>query len=968
MKKYYGVIIKILCLAFMLNLCPWTVGAESGAENEKALSFLKNIGGFAEVDCSPNEWLTRGEFTSVIANACRFNQSTEESSNWNNEVYGEDNNNTVITENGRGNLFNDVDETYPYYESIRAMYNRGFIKGISKDLFAPDLGVSILNVSKVLLDMMGYEKYAIVAGGYPTGYEQVSEELGLTRGIKKAFTDVATQNDLAVMIYNILDTEVLTVTEVTSDGVSYGPKENKTFLNSVLKLDKISGVLTDNGVAGIYSADVKSKDVIVVNDKEIKMTENTAYARNYLGRHINAYTANNTDDGELIYAELSGKDQTFIFDIDDFGEFSMTHIKYFNDRKSISKKLASNVCMIYNGTYKGMFDSKTFDFEKGKVQLIAFNGSNEINLIIVDSYEYMYVKRVNQAEKIIYGSYVNKDVSDKIDLSDDDTYAEIYDESGNATELESIAAGQVLKFEQSGSVIKINVINRKIENFNIKSIEEDEGKKYITSENEKYELYSKFDSSVYSENIKTGGTYNIYLGEDNIAIWLQSESVDEKQAAYLIRCWADDLDEEAIFVRMFGFDGSTDTYELSEKVRVYAKDGKKYSKTSSKVYADYLNGFNGMIKYGKDDENKINYIEFPTDERNSDGQLYKLFETFDDSQSEFNYEKYPWVGEGTVGRRINLASDTKYIKIPLDLKDESKYLVSNVRYFVSSNVRPFIAYASKPNTSVAEYMVFKSTSNDQDIIGTGREFVVVEKITQESKDDENVQKISGMLVSKNGIKNVELYSKMDAAEDADGNPCSIFEAVTDTMRSKENGKLKLYSVKKGDIIRCIYDEYNYVSIADLTYRPTLENPNFPESKCGFLLGSNGLKYSSSAKNSNPYNLEPNGTLSDLVGCKIAYGWVVRCEDENILQTTTRDLSVGISDLDNIDPEKFVNETYKMIGNVLTVDYSKNKVSVKEGSMNDIKTYEEAGSNCSRVLYSSYYDTQMTTIIINGQFY
>ena len=122
MKKYYGVIIKILCLAFMLNLCPWTVLAESGAENEGALSFLKNIGGFVEVDCSPNEWLTRGEFTSVIANACRFNKSTEESSNWNNEVYGEDNNNTVITENDPRNFIGR--RLTP--DSFRLRLNAGF--------------------------------------------------------------------------------------------------------------------------------------------------------------------------------------------------------------------------------------------------------------------------------------------------------------------------------------------------------------------------------------------------------------------------------------------------------------------------------------------------------------------------------------------------------------------------------------------------------------------------------------------------------------------------------------------------------------------------------------------------------------------------------------------------------------------------------------------------------------------------
>lgn len=956
MNKMKNRLLTVLLTAILvINIIPTAFSAESADTMEKEMDFLKNIGGFSKVDISADSLVTRGEFASILANICKINSSESGGNNWNEEVFGTDNNDTLIIEEDSGLKFEDVDTTYPYYNEILAITTRGYMKGVSENLFAPEFGITLLNASKVMLDILGYETYAKVYGGYPAGYQTLASDMGLTDGVAKNFNDTITQKDLAKIIYNALDVNLLKITSIEGGNVNFEPKDGETFMTEILKLDKYSGVVTDNGITSFYSESKLGGSKIKIEDAIFNLADSTEYIRDYIGRHINVYVSNEDDEMTIVYAALSGKDEIFEFSIDDMEEYSDDSITYYDGKKNVVKKISKDACLISNGIALKNFNEDTFKFDSGNVKLISADNSY-INLIIIDKYEYMYVKKVDQTEEVIYGSFVDENqMGETIDLSEKGGYENISitDENENNVTITDIYAGQVLKISESGSVINIEIVNKKVEGFKLNSIYYEDDDTFIKGDSGEFKIAKEYLSSTYKVAIKTGENYNLYLGEDNLVVWM-GKTADEYGAGFLVKAFQDEADENLINLKLYGFDGKMQIVQCQEKIKILAPDGKKYNLIGENAYNLYLNGTNSVIRYSLNDEGKITYIELPTEEKNKNGQLFKLIETDENTSSD-----YSWYGQGTIGNAFHYDSDTKFIKIPADLSDDSKYSVPNyTSYWGMDNTRPLIAYASKPNTVVADYIVFKTEANEVSVVGDKRDFIVVENITEELKDDEIVNKITGMQVGEDGTKRIELYSK----KGDNGIDYTWFENVPDTFQSKTDGKTNLYNVQKGDIIRAIYDEYNMVSAADILYRPTAENPTAPGSKSGFLLGSTGIKGDA---NGNPYRLAASGALaSSSTHYRGAFGWVIRCEGTNILQVTGKDLSVGNVDIDNID-SKFLSETFKITGQTLVVNYSNNKVTVEEGDISDIRSYEEAGANCSRVFYHMYWGTRISTIIING---
>lgn len=958
-----------LAVMMCLNIIP-TAFAEESVEIGSEINFLEYIGGFEGLEVSPESSVTRGEFAAVLANICKLNSVSSENDAWVQENYGEDNKDTLIVADSSALKFTDVDTSYPYYDEILSVVNIGYMKGISENLFAPEYGVTLLQSSKVILDLLGYKEYALVYGGYPAGYESLAQGVDLTDGISKDFNDILTQADLAKLIYNALDIGIVNVTGINGGDVSLESSENETFMSEVLELDKITGTVTDNGITSYYGESALNENSIKIDEKVIEITDKTKDIRDFLGRHVEAYITNDTDEAELIYFELSGRDEIVEFDIENFEKYTRDEITFYNGSKNVTKKLEQNTCMIYNGMAVKSFDENTFDFNSGNVRLIMPDGSN-VNLIIVNSYDYMYVKRTDIDKGIIYGSFVKEtQLGDSLDLGEEGQYEHIYlyNETGTECAITDILPGKVLKISRSDNFIKINVVSSVIEEFKVQSMYTDDyGRNIIKGEQGEFAVLEDYANSTYSTAIKNGESYKLYLGDGNLIVWAEKAGETKDNAGYMVRSWIDDENDESVFVRVYGFDGSFQNYTLKEKVKILGKDKEKYTLNAVDAYNTHLINTNSMIKFTVNVDGLIDYIEFPTENKNIDGQLHKLFETYADENHEYYSGNYGWTGEGTIGRKIQYNSNTKFMKIPVDLKDEQKYTIPSAQqYFAQDSTREFIAYASKPNTAIADFIIFKSSSSDADLVGEGRRFIVVEKITEEYVDEEIVKKISGMYASPNGTGGIELYSKLNDSLDANGNSRrSAFDSVTDSMRTKTNEKYNTYDIKKGDIIRCIYDEYNYVTVAELVYRPTATNEEFPESKAGTIVGTSGRKPSKTELNTNPFYVHNSGSLmTSTTGCRIGYGFVLKTED-NILHYTTQDLSLGNADVNNLS-SKYLWEIYKINSdNVIAVDYSENGVTVNPGSIDDIRTYEEAGSECSRILFNMYYSSQIVTVIING---
>ena len=260
MNKMKNRLLTVLLSAILIiGSFPTAFSSENADIKTKEMDFLENVGGFSNVKISPKSLVTRGEFASILANICKINSFQSQNSDCNSEIFGADNNDTLIIEENSGLKFEDVDTTYPYHNEILAVTTRGYMNGVSEKFFAPEFGITLLNASKVMLDILGYEPYARLYGGYPAGYQALASEMGLTDEISKDFNDTINQQELAKIIYNALDVNMLKLTAVGGGSASFEPKDGETFMTEVLKLEKYSGVVTDNGITSFYSQSKKLK-------------------------------------------------------------------------------------------------------------------------------------------------------------------------------------------------------------------------------------------------------------------------------------------------------------------------------------------------------------------------------------------------------------------------------------------------------------------------------------------------------------------------------------------------------------------------------------------------------------------------------------------------------------------------------------------------------------------------------------
>lgn len=97
-----------------------------------------------------------------------------------------------------------------------------------------------------------------------------------------------------------------------------------------------------------------------------------------------------------------------------------------------------------------------------------------------------------------------------------------------------------------------------------------------------------------------------------------------------------------------------------------------------------------------------------------------------------------------------------------------------------------------------------------------------------------------------------------------------------------------------------------------------------------------------------------------------YGYIIKREG-NILHVTTKDITAPGADPNDISGgfEKY----YLNVGKYVIAEYdSRGGVVSRVGKVDDIKTYEEVGRNCSRILLSGHWNVYLASVIINGGSY
>ncbi len=165
---------------------------------------------------------------------------------------------------------------------INVAYANGIINGMGDGTFNPEGEVTYGQIVKMIVCALGYEPVALANGGYLGGgylYAGSAQVTGFTKGVAGTANAAASRATVARLIYNALEVELMDQTSFSTgiNGSTYEVLENKTILSEKLELEKVDGVIVETYLSDYAYEEGDNTITLVVTksyaDEEVAMYE-----------------------------------------------------------------------------------------------------------------------------------------------------------------------------------------------------------------------------------------------------------------------------------------------------------------------------------------------------------------------------------------------------------------------------------------------------------------------------------------------------------------------------------------------------------------------------------------------------------------------------------------------------------------------------------------------------------------------
>lgn len=353
-----------------------------GTKCETAVEVLSSLGIVegTEEGYKPDNSLTRAEMATILLRAMAMEKNAS----------------------GRA-VFTDVPASHWAYANIGAAYQLGIVNGVSASEYAPDAAVTYEQAVKMVVAALGYTVQAEALGGYPSGYLAKASQLGLLKGVKTGGD--MTRGDMAILLYNALDKELLLPASYGDDAYEFVADGTETLLSYYLKTEKITDTITAVPMGKLVApARRLLSDEVAVGNSAVIMKAGETDAQNLLGVRCEIYTKHDDMVDMPVIVAAVPKAGSEILEIDAAKIESINAGKLtYKDAEGNEKEVrVSGAAVVLNGKLLSAPAENVFMPETGKVRLIQ-NDGGEYSLAIIESYKNHIVKSVNKEEsKIIF--------------------------------------------------------------------------------------------------------------------------------------------------------------------------------------------------------------------------------------------------------------------------------------------------------------------------------------------------------------------------------------------------------------------------------------------------------------------------------------------------------------------------------------------------------------------------------------
>ncbi len=349
-------------------------------------------------------------------------------------------------------VFEDVSANI---SNINTAYRLGIIKGAG-GLFRPDDPITAQELIVMLDRILGYSETAEYYGGYPAGYTRVANDLKLLNHAEIADMNTAlSYEQLAEIFYNALDAEVM-----IQDGNGKFVKGDRNLLNYYHDIYDDKGIVTANYRTNLGNAGDVDSSFVRIQDRAFAVgnTDAAQHIGEYVSYYYRADDKNGTD--ELLYIETDDKTSVLTIDCEDVSEQTqIDKIIYTTDaNREKTLTLPKDLTVVYNNKLCNNLTRADFKPESGSLRLVDNDGDGKYNILFINSYKTVIVKKVfSDGDKI--QDYIE---GDTIELSKYGILA-LTDASGNAMEASDITKWNVLSIAESkdGDIAEVIVSNDK---------------------------------------------------------------------------------------------------------------------------------------------------------------------------------------------------------------------------------------------------------------------------------------------------------------------------------------------------------------------------------------------------------------------------------------------------------------------------------------------------------------------------
>lgn len=795
---------------------------------------------------------------------------------------------------------------------INALYESGIVSPAADKMFNPNDNITYEQACKMLVYALGYGKWVNYTGGSMNIFTEIAARAKF--GISPADANALSVEECAALLYKAMKVDL---PEFTGERTKSGDTIFETYHDIYIRegqVRTVGGLSLDNNSLEDGKAQVDNETFDVDGGCDIY---------DFFGQRVEYIYKKSDPFKTVIYTErINENDKISVRsnDIKSVDEKSGA-IEYYTDNGSKVKKLnfdpKSNV-FINGRAMETHLNDRIQEFidetRKGTVELIKANGASVYNIVNIKSYEVFVIGMHDKNTETIYDYYNS---ANKTEL-DDVEYLNIIDTNGMSSSLPTTFPATVLiaKADNNES-IEIVCCNEK-KDLSVSSTNNAE--REITVDGKIY----KIDKTAFERqngDIKAGKTYSVTFDNFGEIVYITQKNSDDLKVGWLKKGYLIDkgFGEYSLCLDIYDHtEGKAHKLYMADSITI---DAEKYKAEKYRDVVSALPGTNELdesrqyvriepqiIRYSLNDNNDITNMDTANCGTNEDK---------DNSLTEVGSgEKYfsasnSWLGIDMIWQygytkmfMVPEVSADGYIYINGDRRDDDDNMYSNSLVLSDWHRYNVVGYKWSDDSWNCEAIVVKQASTKE----YGYHLLFDSIYTEIDDDGEinDVLKCQQEGATKTFYIDSTMKEKANALKQGD-----IFTVDTDY-----SGKTAITITKMFDAESRTFEPYSsYTDPNRYWYR---ENPP-TESTVGGL-GGWRVDHAQLAK----------GYAKTIKGSMLSIAYTLSDARDGKSTMPKSGVPVTIYEKDSPKKEK-----------------------IYSGSINDIKTYDVFGEDCSLVVYCAY---------------